>query len=53
MPWRDPRQRAAIAADLARRGKSREEIRAFFHRHGHGGNALMEAHRRAKAKRRS
>lgn len=46
MPWPE-RQRRAIAADMARRGKSREEISAFFRRHGYGkGNALMDAARR-------
>jgi hypothetical protein len=36
MPWK-PSQRKAIAADLSRKGKSPEEIRRFFHEHGHGG----------------
>lgn len=36
MPW-PPKQRAAIAADLRRRGKSPEEIREFFRRHGYAG----------------
>lgn len=47
MPW-PPKQRAAIAARMAREGKSREEIAAFFRKHGHGGNALMDAHKRSK-----
>ena len=34
MPW-PPKQRAAIAADLSRKGKSRQEISRFFHAHGH------------------
>jgi hypothetical protein len=38
MPW-PPKQRAAIAANLARKGKSRQQIRRFFHEHGHGGIA--------------
>lgn len=37
MPYK-PSQMRAIAADMVRRGKSREEIRAFFHKHGHGGH---------------
>jgi hypothetical protein len=46
VPWPE-RQRRAIAADMARKGKSREEIAAFFRRHGYGrGNALMNAARR-------
>jgi hypothetical protein len=48
MPW-PPRQRAAIAARMKREGKSDEEIRRFFHKHGHG-NALMDAHRKSKGK---
>lgn len=49
MPW-PPKQRAAIAARMAREGKSREEISRFFraHGYGHGKNALMEAHKRKK-----
>lgn len=39
MPW-PPKQRAAIAADLARKGKSRAQISRFFHEHGHGGRML-------------
>ena len=35
MPWPE-RQRRAIAAKMAREGKSRAEISAFFRRHGHG-----------------
>ena len=35
MPW-PPKQRAAIAAKMAREGKSPAEISAFFRRHGHG-----------------
>lgn len=50
MPW-PAKQRAAIAARMRREGKSPEEIRRFFHKHGHGGNALMDAHRRQKGKR--
>lgn len=34
MPWK-PAQQRAIAADLARRGKSRAEIAAFFRAHGY------------------
>ena len=49
MPW-PPKQRAAIAARMAREGKSRRQISAFFHRHGHGGE-LMAAYRRRKKKR--
>lgn len=49
MPWPD-KQRRAIAASLARQGKSREEIRAFFHKHGHGGSnhPMMRAARRKR-----
>jgi len=47
MPWK-PSQQRAIAADMARRGKTREEIAAFFRAHGHGKNALIEAHRKSK-----
>lgn len=36
MPWPE-KQRRAIAASLARQGKSREEIAAFFRKHGYGG----------------
>jgi hypothetical protein len=36
VPW-SQKQMAAIAAQMRRDGKSREEIREFFHRHGHGG----------------
>jgi hypothetical protein len=44
MPW-PPRQQRAIAANLARQGKTREEIAAFFRRHGYGQGhkTLMEA----------
>lgn len=48
MPW-PPKQRAAIAARMAREGKSREEISRFFRAHGHG-NALIDAHRKSKKK---
>jgi hypothetical protein len=34
MPW-PPEQRKAIAANMARQGKSRAEISAFFRRHGY------------------
>jgi hypothetical protein len=34
-----PDQMKAIAAQMKRDGKSDEEIRAFFHKHGHGGDA--------------
>lgn len=47
MPWPD-RQRRAIAADLRRKGKTPEEIRAFFHRHGHGDHPLVKAARRKR-----
>ena len=36
MPW-PPQQRKAIAVSLRRKGKTREQIRRFFHAHGHGG----------------
>ena len=36
MPW-PAKQRAAIAADMRRKGKSREAISRFFHEHGYGG----------------
>jgi hypothetical protein len=35
VPW-PPRQQRAIAASLARQGKSRGEISAFFRKHGYG-----------------
>jgi hypothetical protein len=35
MPW-PPKQRAAIAASLARKGKTSAEISAFFRAHGYG-----------------
>lgn len=38
MPW-PPEQMRAIAASLRRQGKSTEQIRRFFHEHGHGGSA--------------
>jgi hypothetical protein len=48
MPW-PPKQRAAIAARMKRDGKSPDEIRRFFHKHGHGGaDSLMDAHRKSK-----
>jgi hypothetical protein len=49
MPWK-PSQQRAIAANMARQGKSREEISRFFrsHGYGHGKNALIEAHRKSK-----
>jgi hypothetical protein len=47
MPW-PAKQRAAIAADMRRRGKSREEVSRFFRAHGYG-SALVRAHKR-KAK---
>ena len=49
MPYK-PSQVRAIAARMRREGKSPEEIRRFFHEHGHGGkkNALMDAHRKGK-----
>lgn len=49
MPWPE-KQRRAIAAQMARDGKSREEIAAFFRKHGYGRgkNALMEAHKRKR-----
>jgi hypothetical protein len=37
MPW-PKRQRAAIAANMQRQGKSRKQISAFFRKHGHGGS---------------
>ena len=46
MPW-PPRQRRAIAASMARAGKSREEIAAFFRAHGYG-NSLVKASKRRK-----
>lgn len=46
MPYK-PSQMRAIAAQMRRDGKSPEEIRRFFHKHGHG-NALMDAHRKSK-----
>lgn len=51
MPWPE-KQRRAIAANMARQGKSREEIAAFFRRHGYGRgkNALLDAHRKSKGK---
>jgi len=36
----------AIAARMAREGKSEEEIRAFFHRHGHGEKRLKDRARK-------
>ena len=36
MPW-PAKQRRAIAAKLRAQGKTPEEIREFFHRHGHAG----------------
>lgn len=46
MPW-PPKQRKAIAASMARKGKSDEEISAFFRRHGYGGGrSLMDAHKK-------
>jgi hypothetical protein len=44
MPWPE-RQRRAIAANMARQGKTREEISAFFRAHGYGSKhkALMKA----------
>jgi hypothetical protein len=48
VPW-PPKQRAAIAARMAREGKSREEISRFFRRHGYG-HALMDAHRKSRGK---
>jgi len=48
MPW-PPAQMRAIAARMRREGKSPEEIRAFFRKHGHGKkNALMDAHKKGK-----
>lgn len=49
MPW-PPNQRRAIAASMARKGKSREEIAAFFRAHGYGGGhkALLTAARKGK-----
>lgn len=49
MPW-PPKQRAAIAAKMARQGKSREEIAEFFRRHGHGDRtkALRDASKRKR-----
>lgn len=44
MPW-PPKQQRAIAANLARQGKSREQISAFFRKHGYGG-ALTAARRK-------
>lgn len=50
MPWKDPKQRAAIAAQMARDGKSQEEISAFFRKHGHGKNlsGAIKGKRRGK-----
>lgn len=48
MPWK-PEQMRAIAARMRREGKSPEEIRRFFHKHGHGGGkALVDAHKKGK-----
>lgn len=49
MPW-PAKQRAAIAADMRRRGKSPEEIRRFFHEHGYGNRtkALSDASKRKR-----
>jgi hypothetical protein len=41
MPWK-PSQRAAIAAKMAREGKSPEEISRFFREHGHGKRQLAQ-----------
>ena len=38
MPWK-PSQQRAIAAQLSRDGKSEEQIRRFFHAHGHKGHS--------------
>jgi hypothetical protein len=48
MPWRDPKQRAAIAARMAREGKSEEEISRFFREHGHGGKEKKRLRDRVK-----
>jgi anthranilate phosphoribosyltransferase len=45
MPWRDPKQRAAIAAEMRRKGKTEEEIAAFFRAHGHGGEGEKKPRR--------
>jgi len=50
VPW-PPKQRAAIAADLRRKGKGREQISAFFRAHGHGSHPLVKAARRSRKKR--
>lgn len=46
MPWSD-KQRQAIAARLRAQGKSDAQIRAFFHRHGEGGDDGKERAKRA------